>query len=163
MPSKEPGFVERLQTAAKAKKAQLERIRAKVPANGQQSAEPQAGQVEASAARKVRTAERKYSERVAAQQKEALRGAKKARQAQAVIDENARKHVERVAQEEADAALKRHQKAVRDAKYAARKARQKWGFAGRRADAFRKVRFGPDFELRPSVSIAVAPETQTLA
>ena len=32
MPAKEPGFVERLQTAAKAKKAQLEKIRASVPA-----------------------------------------------------------------------------------------------------------------------------------
>ena len=116
MPSKEPGFVERLQTAAEAKKAQLEKIRATVPTDGAQSAERQAGQLEAAAARKVRTAERKYSERVAAQQKEALRGAEKARQAQAVIEENARKRVERVAQGEADAALKRDQKAARDAK-----------------------------------------------
>ena len=125
MPSKEPGFVERLQTAAKAKKAQLEKSRTTVPANGAQSAERQAGQVEAAAARKVRTAERKYSERLAARQKEALREAEKAKQAQAVIDENARKRVERVAQAEADAALKRDQKAARDTKYAARKARQK--------------------------------------
>ena len=117
--------MERLQTAAKAKKAQLEKIRGAVPTHGAQSAERQAGQVEAVAARKVRTAERKYSERVAAQQKEALRGAEKTRQAQAVIEENARKHVERVAQAEAEAALKRDQKAARDAKYAARKARQK--------------------------------------
>jgi hypothetical protein len=117
--------VERLQTSAKAKKAQLEKMRATVPANGAQSAERQAGQVEAAAARKVRTADRKYSERVAAQQKEALRGAEKARQAQAIIEESARKRVEGVAQAEADAALKRDQKAARDAKYAARKARQK--------------------------------------
>jgi hypothetical protein len=117
--------VERLQTAAKAKKAQLERMRATVPADGAQSAERQAGQVEAAAARKVRTAERKCSERVAAQQRQVLRGAEKARQAQAVIEENARKHVARVSQAEADAALKRDQKAARDAKYAARKARQK--------------------------------------
>ena len=125
MPTKEPGFVERLQTAAKAKKAQLEKIRATVPANDAQSTKQQAGQVEAAAARKVRTAERKYAERVAVQQREALRGAEKARQAQAVIEGNARKHVERVAQAEADAALKSDQKAARDAKYAARKARQK--------------------------------------
>ena len=125
MPSKEPGFVERLQTAAKAKKAQLERIRATMPANGAQVAGRQAGQVEAATARKVRTAERKNSERVAAKHKEALRGAEKARQAQAVIEENARKRVERVSQADADAALRRDQKAARDAKYAARKARQK--------------------------------------
>jgi Family of unknown function (DUF6481) len=125
VPKKEPGFVERLQTAAKAKKAQLEKMRATVPANSAQSVEQQAGQVEAAAARKVRTAERKYTERVAAQRKEALRVAEKARQAQAVIEENARKGVERIAQAEAEAALKRDQKAARDAKYAARKARQK--------------------------------------
>ena len=59
MPSKEPGFVERLQTAAKAKKAQLEKIRATAPADGAQSAERQAAQVEAAAARKIRTADRK--------------------------------------------------------------------------------------------------------
>lgn len=125
MPSKEPGFVERLQTAAKAKKAQLERIRATMPANGAQVAGRQAGQVEAATARKVRRAERKNSERVAAQHKEALRRAEKAKQAQAVIEENARKRVERVSQADADAALRRDQKAARDAKYAARKARQK--------------------------------------
>ena len=33
MPAKEPGFAERLQTAAKAKKAQLEKLPAPVPAN----------------------------------------------------------------------------------------------------------------------------------
>jgi uncharacterized protein DUF6481 len=125
MPSKEPGFVERLETAAKAKKAQLEKIRTAVPANGARSAEQQAGQVAAAAARKARTAERKSSERVAAKQRDELREAEKARRAQAVIDESARKAAERVTQAQADAALKKDQKAARDAKYAARKARQK--------------------------------------
>lgn len=125
MPSKEPGFVERLKTAAKAKKAQLERLRATVPANRTQSAERDARQAEAAAARKLRTAERKDAERAASREKEALRAAEKARQAQAVIDEDARKRAERLIQAEADAALKRDQKAARDAKYAARKARQK--------------------------------------
>ena len=125
VPSKEPGFVERLQTAAKAKKAQAEKIRAAVPAKSVQSAERQAGQLEAAAARKARAAERKASERLAAQEKEALRAAEKARQAQAVIEEAARKRLEQAAQADADAALKRDQKAARDAKYAARKARQR--------------------------------------
>lgn len=125
MTTKAPGFAERLQTAAKAKKAQLEKMRASVSADGTQAAERHAGQVEAAAARKARTAERKSSERVAAQEKAALRVAEKARQAQAVVEERARKHVEGVAQAEADAALKRDQKAARDAKYAARKARQR--------------------------------------
>jgi hypothetical protein len=123
VPRKEPTFVERLKTAATAKKAQLEKKRATVP--GGQFAQPQAAQVEAAAARKVRAAERKHSERVAAQQKEALRVADKARRAQAVLDESARKRDELVAQSEANAALKVDQKAARDAKYAARKARQK--------------------------------------
>lgn len=125
MPSKEPGFAERLETAAKAKKAQLEKIRATVPANGARSAEQQAGHVVAAAARKARTAERKSAERLAAKQRDELRAAEKARRAQAVIEESARKAAERVTQAEADAALKRDQKAARDAKYAARKARQK--------------------------------------
>ena len=72
MPAKEPGFVERLQTAAKAKKAQLEKIRASVPANGAQSTERQAAQVEAAAARKIRTAGRKDSDRMGAEQREGV-------------------------------------------------------------------------------------------
>jgi hypothetical protein len=51
--------------------------------------------------------------------------AEKARQAQAAVEESARKDAELVAQAEADAALKKDQKAARDAKYAARKARQR--------------------------------------
>jgi hypothetical protein len=125
MRSKEPGFVERLQTSAKAKKAQQEKLRAKAPVSGAQSAERQAAQVEAAAARKIRTAERKYSDQVGAQQREAQRAAEKARQAQAAIEQIARKDADRVAQAEADAALKKNQKAARDAKYAERKARQK--------------------------------------
>lgn len=125
MPKKEPGFAERLQTAAKAKKAQLEKIRALAPADGVPSAERQAAQLEAEAARKMRTAGRKYSDRVGAQEREAQRAADKARQEQAAIEQSARKDAERVAQAEADAAHKKDQKAARDAKYAARKARQR--------------------------------------
>ena len=125
MPAKEPGFVERLQTAAKAKKAQLKKLLAPVPATGPQSTERQAAQVEAAAARKIRTAERKDSDRVGAQQREAQRAAENARQALAVVDEKARKEAESSAKAEADAALKQNQKATRDAKYAARKVRRK--------------------------------------
>jgi hypothetical protein len=125
MPRKEPGFVERLQTAAKAKNAQLERIRASVPATGAQSTERQAAQVEAAAARKIRTAQRKDADRVGAEQREAQRATENARQALGVVEERARKDAERGAQADADAALKKDQKTARDAKYAARKARQK--------------------------------------
>jgi hypothetical protein len=125
MPKKEPGFAERLQTAAKAKKAQLEKIRAPAPADGLASAEEQAAELEAGAARKMRTAGRRDSDRIAAQEREAQRAAEKARQAQAAIEQRARKDADRVAQAEADAAHKKDQKAARDAKYAARKARQR--------------------------------------
>src|SRR5215210_5344216 len=104
MPKKEPGFAERLQTAAKAKKAQLEKIRALAPAKGVPSAEGQAAQSEAGAARKMRTAARKHSDRIAAQEREAQRAAEKVRQAQATIEQSARKDAERIAHAEADVA-----------------------------------------------------------
>jgi hypothetical protein len=56
MPAKEPGFAERLQTAANAKKAQLQKIRSSAPPDGARSTERQAAQAEAVAARKIRTA-----------------------------------------------------------------------------------------------------------
>ena len=125
MSRKEPGFAERLQTAAKAKQAQLERIRAAAPANDARSAERQAAWVETARARQIRVAERASANRIIAERRDAERAAEKARQACAVTQENARQDAERVAQAEADAALKRDQKAARDSKYAARKARQR--------------------------------------
>jgi hypothetical protein len=129
MPAKEPGFAERLQTAAKAKKAQLKKLHAPAPANGPPAPERQAAQVEAAAARKIRTQERKDADRAGAQQRESQRVAESARQALAVADEkvrkNAEREAERIAKAEADAALKQNQKAARDAKYAARKVRQR--------------------------------------
>jgi hypothetical protein len=125
MPKKEPGFAERLQTAAKAKKIQLEKSRALPSANGAHSAESNAAQAQAVAARKIRTADRKRTDRIGAQEREAQRAAEKARQAQAAVEQTARKDAERVAKAEADATLKREQKAARDAKYAARKARRR--------------------------------------
>ena len=51
MPAKEPGFMERLQTAAKAKKAQLEKIRASAAANSAKATGRQAAQVAAAGSR----------------------------------------------------------------------------------------------------------------
>jgi len=125
MPRKEPGFADRLQTAAKAKQSQLEKIRATVQANDAQSAERQAARVETAEARRIRTAENKQANRVAAELRDAQRAAEKATQARAVAEEKARKEAEHAARAEADAALKKEQKVARDSKYAARKARQK--------------------------------------
>lgn len=125
MPRKEPDFAERLQTAVKAKQAQLEKIRATALANDAQSAERQAARLETAEARKVRAAEHKHVNRVSAKLRDAQRAAETARQAQAIAEAKARKDAERVAQVASDAALKKDQKAARDSKYAARKARQK--------------------------------------
>lgn len=111
-----------MQTAAKAKQAQLEKIQATARGNDAQSAERQAARVETETARQIRAAERKYANQVTAERRDAERAAEKARQARAVTEEKARKDAERVAQVEADAALKKEQKAARDSKYAARKA-----------------------------------------
>jgi hypothetical protein len=81
--------------------------------------------VETAAARQIRTAERKSANRVIAEQRAAQLAADKVTQARAVTEEKARKEAERVAELEAAAALKREQKAARDSKYTARKARQK--------------------------------------
>ena len=125
MPKKEPGFAERLQTAVKAKQAQLEKIRSTALANDAQSAQRQATRVEVAEARKIRTAEHRHSNRVTAELRDAQREAEKVRQAHAVMEEKARKNAERIAKLEADAALKQDQKAARDSRYAGRKARQK--------------------------------------
>ena len=114
-----------MKTAAKAKQAQLEKMRATALANVAQSTERQAARVETAEARKIRAAENKHSNRVTAELRDAQRAAEKARQDQAATEEKARTDAARAAQAEADAALKKDQKAARDAKYAARKLRQK--------------------------------------
>src|SRR3979411_1614967 len=107
MSRKEPSFAERLQTAVKAKQTQLEKIRATALANDAQSTERQAARVETASARQIRSTERVSANRAVAVLRDADRAAEKARQARAVTEEKARKDAERVAQVEADAALKR--------------------------------------------------------
>jgi hypothetical protein len=124
MSKKEPGFAERLQTAGKAKKTQLEKNRAgpglrrTVRRGAGRTIGSGSSTKDAQGAPEVRRPRR--SPRTDAQ-----RAAEKARQAQAAIEQSTRKDAERVAQAEADAAHKNDQKAARDAKYAARKARHK--------------------------------------
>lgn len=125
MSLKEPGFAERLQTAAKAKQAQLEKMRATVLAGDTQSSERQAARMETAKARQIRAADRKHAKKVIAERRAAELAAERARQERAVAEEKMRKEAARVAQAEADAALKKDQKAARDSKYAARKARQR--------------------------------------
>ena len=74
MSRKEPGFAERLQTAVKAKQAQLEKIRATALANDAQSAQRRATRVETAEARKIRTAEHNYSNLGTAELRRTTRG-----------------------------------------------------------------------------------------
>jgi len=124
MPRKEPGFAERLQTAAKAKQALLEKMRAAAAPGDALSAKRQA-QIEAQKAREARAAERKAADRLNAERIRAERDAKEAEKARAAAEEKARKEAEKTAKARAAAELEAAQKATRDAKYAARKARQK--------------------------------------
>ena len=125
MAHKEIGFAERLQAAASAKRAQLEKLRSMTPAGETQSAERLAERAAAEERRQIRRAEHETAKRAAAAQRDVERAAEKTRQARAVADEKERKAAERLVQAEADAALKSSQKTARDAKYAARKGRQK--------------------------------------
>lgn len=125
MARKEPDFAERMQTAAKAKQAQLEKLRASAQANAAQSAERHAALMETEKARQIRITERKLANRLAAEKREAERAAEFARKAREIAEEKARIEAERIAKLAAEEALKKEQKAARDSRYAARKGRQK--------------------------------------
>jgi Family of unknown function (DUF6481) len=117
-------FSDRLETAAKAKQALLEKARQKDPTNDPEFAARQAARVEAAKVRDARETEK--------------REAKAAEQARVKAEreaEAARKAAEAEAEAERIRAGKRpvskpalsatEQKAIRDARYAARKARKK--------------------------------------
>ena len=114
---KEAGFNERMSAAAEAKKAMLEKFRAKPGADDPAFLEKQAARQAIREAREARAAERKAAKLAAEAE------AKAAREAAAKAEE------ERLAAEQAEreaeaARLKAEQKAARDARYAARKARK---------------------------------------
>jgi type II secretory pathway component PulM len=106
-------FGERLSKAAKAKQAALEKFKAKVGQNDPASIERQKARQAISAAREVRAAERKAAKEAELIRLAAEKAAAEAAAAQAAIEEAARK-----------VALEAEQKAARDARYAARKARR---------------------------------------
>ena len=125
MKNREPSLAERKETAAKAKQAQLERARAKAPSNDPKFAERQAERAAVARAREGRIAERKVAklaeaERLAAQQ--ITDDAARAVAVKTAHEASLKAIAERDAQE---AALAVERKDARDARYAARKARQK--------------------------------------
>jgi len=124
MARKEPELAERLKTASEAKLALLEKMRTNATANAAQIAQRHAAQAEIDKAREIRTADRKAVARAASQQKQAEIAAKAAARAKAIADEKARIEAELAAKLAAEEALKKEQKALRDAKYASRKGRK---------------------------------------
>lgn len=118
-------FNERLNTAADAKKAALEKFRGKPGPDDPAVIERQAARQALSAAREARAAERQVAREAEALREAAehsARQAEAARQAseQAVLD--AKLRGEQTARDEA---LEAQRKIDRDARYAARKARQR--------------------------------------
>ncbi|HYF56216.1 MAG TPA: DUF6481 family protein [Salinarimonas sp.] len=110
---KDKNFSERLQRAAEAKQAMLGRFKAR-PAEDDPSVAARRAEREAiSAAREVRSAERKAAEDAMAERR-AIEAAETERQAEIARTRAVEEEGERAAQ----------QKAARDARYAARKARK---------------------------------------
>lgn len=122
---KEKGFNDRLQDQAKARQALLERAKAKAPQNDPEFAKRQAERLRIAQEREARIAARE-AEKAAERQREVERKAAEeaARLEAARLEAEEREKAKR---EEADklVQLLAEQKAARDARYAARKQRQK--------------------------------------
>ena len=117
-------FADRLETAAKAKQALLEKARQKDPSNDPAFAARQAARVEVARLREERETEKRnarLAEQAKVKAEREAEAARKAAEAQAEADRirSGKRPVSKPALSEAE------QKALRDARYAARKARKK--------------------------------------
>src|SRR3954469_18781961 len=117
---KNANFGNRLDAAAAAKKAMLERFHARPGPDDPAVLEQQAARKAISEAREIRIAERKAAQEAEAQRQAAENAAKAAEQAAREAEER-RLSAEVAAQA---VALEAQRKAARDARYAARKARR---------------------------------------
>ncbi len=114
---KDTAYTDRLSSAANAKRAALEEFRTRTAAGDPAAAERQASRLAISMAREARLAERKATRQAEAARQAAEQAAQNA--ARAIQD--AEMEAERAARARA---LEIELKAARDARYAARKARQ---------------------------------------
>jgi len=128
--SKKTGFDDRLNAAANAKKAELEKFRARSRVNDPASAERQAARQAVGAARDARSAERDAARlagvaRAADEQaaRDAAAEVEQAARDAAAEAEQAARAAEIARQAADDVVLQAERKAARDARYAARKAR----------------------------------------
>ena len=111
-------LADRLETAAKAKQALLERARAKDPTKDPEFAVRQEARAVAAYARQEREADRQIAKLAEREKESAERDARKAEQIAAEAE-----RAGRVTRQQAESLAA--QKAARDARYAARKARKK--------------------------------------
>lgn len=125
MSKNDPSFHERMQTSAKAKQAQLATARTNAPANDPGFAARQAERLALSEARDIRLRERAVAKAAIAAREAEGQAAQKLVQRQQLEAEAAASAAELVQKAAAADELKANQKIARDAKYAARKARQR--------------------------------------
>jgi hypothetical protein len=118
-------FNERLSTAAKAKQATLEKFRARARADDPAVLERQAARLATSQARDARKAARVAE--ITRSEEEAIRHAAEeaARKATVAAEEAARKAAAEAEKAALEVTLEAERKTARDARYAARKARQR--------------------------------------
>jgi hypothetical protein len=122
---KEKSLADRMSEAAKAKQAQIERARAKSPANDPNFAARQEERKKVAEAREIRAAER-AKEKLLAKAREAEQRIKdEAARIEAEKLEAIRREAEAAERKLREAALEIERKAARDARYAARKNRKK--------------------------------------
>ena len=121
---KENDLKERLSTAADAKRAMLERFRAKPAADDPAVIEREEARKALAAARETRVAERKTAKEAEAARLAAEQAEREAQAARQAADAAVREVTLKAEQEERDAALEAERKAARDARYAARKKRK---------------------------------------
>lgn len=132
MKNHEPSFADRLSTATRAREAQLKKARAKAPALDPGFAERQAARRAVSVAREARVAEGKAAKLAEKTRKAAeataraiaLDAEREARKAEAA-EEAARAIALKAEAAAREIELLAEQKAARDARYVARKARQR--------------------------------------
>ncbi len=122
---RDPKFDDRLSTAAKAREAMLARARERLPQNDPEVARRRAERAEIAAARTQRQIAREAEKRAAIEARVAEAHAAEQAAVEALAREEEEKAVAKRAEMEKLAKLLADQRAARDARYAARKARHK--------------------------------------
>ena len=132
MRQREPSLAERMSTSAKAKQAQLERVRAKANTNDPNFAERQAARRAVNVARETRIAARKAAKLRAIEEQAAVEvereralAAEAAARARTLEAEQAARELGDAERNSREVARMAAAKAARDTRYAARKARKK--------------------------------------